>query len=70
MPIDTRQKRESAAYLLTPIYVPGVVPTGTIDGAERVASVFVYSGSAPAPGAGPSVAALVAQRYLRRRREG
>ncbi len=53
MPVDTREKRNSAFALLVPALIPGVAPS-SIDAAERQASVWVYSGLAGG-GAGAAV---------------
>ena len=50
MPVNTREKRNSAFALLVPSLIPGVAPS-SIDAPERQASVWVYSGVlAGAPG--------------------
>ncbi len=46
MALTTRQNRQSAVSLLVPSYIPGVVPTGTVDQNERQASIWSYSGVA------------------------
>ena len=43
MPIDTREKRNSAQTLLVPIWGPGIAPS-SIDQAERQAAALVYVG--------------------------
>lgn len=53
MAIDTPQKRFSIMHLAMPWRGPAVVPTGTVDAAERAAFLNYYSGialSAPAGG--------------------
>jgi hypothetical protein len=45
MPINTREKRQSAFSLLLPVLTPGVVPDAPgVDTAERHAAGFSYSG--------------------------
>ena len=52
MAIDTAQKRFSIMHLSMPWRGPAVVPTGTVDAAERVAFLNYYSGIALAPPGG------------------
>ena len=50
MPIDTREKRNSAQALLVPIWGPGISPS-SIDQAERQAAALVYVGVVASGGA-------------------
>ena len=54
MPVDTREKRQTAVDLLVPIWSPGVDPS-SLDQAGRQASVFVYSGILAAAESVPTV---------------
>lgn len=45
MPIDTREKRQSALGFLAPLSIPGVEPDSPdIEEPERQASLWAYSG--------------------------
>ncbi len=44
MAVNTKAKRASATAYILPIYVPGVVPDGTIAQSDRQATAWSYSG--------------------------
>lgn len=55
--MDTPQKRFSAMHLAMPWRGPAIVPTGTVNAAERVTFLNYYSGIAlAAPGGGSPIA--------------
>jgi hypothetical protein len=68
MPINTREKRQSAVSFLVPLFVPGVEPDSpTVEEPERQAAGLVYSGIL----AGPPIPPLETAGFpfmLRRRR--
>lgn len=65
MPVDTRQKRNTALSFLVPIFVPGVAPASGIDQADRQAAVQIYSGILAGGAGHPAVRRLGGVAHIR-----
>lgn len=65
MAIDTAVKRKSLAVVPLPHMGPVIVPSGSLDQADRQAIAYSYSGILASGGSGPTVTIPVIVHHLR-----